>query len=236
LFETVSRAPSLGQHVTQQIESAIIEGSLRPGDKLPTEREMGEKFGVSRTVIREAVRGLVARNLVTVQPGAGTIVVEPSSQSMSESLAFILAVGRKRLDFRELMEVRRFLEIETCGLAAERRTDEELVALAEILQRMTDNLNNAQQFVIDDIAFHEALARCTHNRLFMVLFNTIMDIMRDLSRTLGRQPSIRERALKHHRAIYDQITAGNRAGAREAMRAHLTTAEESLQKIIDDLN
>jgi GntR family transcriptional repressor for pyruvate dehydrogenase complex len=134
------------------------------------------------------------------------------------------------------MEVRRFLEIETTGLCAERRTDEELDELKLILDRMAANLNNAETFVIEDISFHEALAKGTHNRLFVVLFNTLMDIMRDLSAALSQQPNTRERALKHHRAIYDQIAAGNRAGAREAMRAHLASAEENLDDIIQNLN
>src|SRR5690606_34725268 len=111
---------------------------------------------------------------VSVQPGAGTVVRAPTSQMVSETLAFILTVGRKRLDFRELMEVRRFLEIETTGLCAERRTDEELDELKLILDRMAANLNNAETFVIEDISFHEALAKGTHNRLFVVLFNTLM--------------------------------------------------------------
>jgi GntR family transcriptional repressor for pyruvate dehydrogenase complex len=236
LFETVDRAPSLSQFVAQQIEDAIRDGRIQPGDKLPTERELGRQFGVSRTVVREAIHGLEARNLVSVQPGAGTVVRAPTSQMVSETLAFILTVGRKRLDFRELMEVRRFLEIETTGLCAERRTDEELDELKLILDRMAANLNNAETFVIEDISFHEALAKGTHNRLFVVLFNTLMDIMRDLSAALSQQPNTRERALKHHRAIYDQIAAGNRAGAREAMRAHLASAEENLDDIIQNLN
>ena len=236
LFEVVDRAPSLGQFVAQQIEDAIRDGRIQPGDKLPTERELGRQFGVSRTVIREAIHGLTARNLISVHPGAGTVVLAPTTQMVSDTLAFILTMGRKRLDFRELMEVRRFLEIETTGLCAERRMDEELDELKQILDRMASNLNNEETFVVEDIAFHEALAKGTHNRLFVVLFNTLMDIMHDLSAALSRQPNTRERALKHHQAIYDQVTAGNRAGAREAMRAHLASAEENLDDIIQNLN
>ncbi|GAB4540407.1 MAG: FadR/GntR family transcriptional regulator [Anaerolineae bacterium] len=232
LFQTIKRGTTLANRVTHQIEQLIIEGHLQPGDRLPPERELAHQFGVSRTVVREAVRALVAKSLLEVQPGSGTVVRRPTTRSVAQSMTMLLRAGRPEIDYDKVHEVRRLLEVEIAGLAAERRTPEDLEEMAEILRQASEIQDDQHCFPECDVAFHAALARATHNELFSLLLDSMADVMikvRELGFTVPGMPA---RALKHHNAIYEQVKAGDPEQARQAMREHLIEAEDTMRQAL----
>lgn len=232
MFETIKRGTTLANRVTHQIEQLIVEGQLQPGDRLPPERDLARQFGVSRTVVREAVRALVAKSLLEVQPGSGTVVRSPTPQTVAQSMTMLLRAGQREIDYDKVHEVRRLIEVEIAGLAAERRTPENLDELAEILRQTSEIQDDQHCFPECDVAFHAALARATHNELFPLLLDSMADVMikvRELGFTVPGMPT---RALKHHRAIYEQVKAGDPERARQAMREHLIESEDTMRQAL----
>jgi GntR family transcriptional repressor for pyruvate dehydrogenase complex len=232
LFKTIERSTTLANRVTHQIEQLIVDGHLQPGDRLPAERELAHQFGVSRTVIREAVRALVAKSLLEVQPGSGTVVRSPTTKSVAQSMIMLLRAGQPEVDYEKVHEVRRLLEVEIAGLAAKRRTTEDLEELEEILRESSEIQDDRNCFPECDVAFHAALARATRNELYPLLLDSMADIM-ILVRKLGfTVPGMPARALKHHRAIFEQVKAGDPRGARQAMREHLIESEDTMRQAL----
>ena len=212
----------------------IINGRLQPGDRLPPERELAQQFGVSRTVIREAVRTLVAKSLLEVQPGSGTIVRSPTTKSVAQSMSLLLRAGQPETDYDKVHEVRRILEVEIAGLAAERRTAEDLKEMEEILRQTAEAeiQDDRDSFPECDVAFHAALARATHNELFSLLLDSMADIMIKVRQLGFEVPDMPMRALKHHCAIFEQIRVGDAEGARQAMREHLIESEDTMRQAL----
>lgn len=225
LFGAVPRRPSLADTVIEQIEEAIIDGRLQPGDRLPTERELGRQFDVSRTVVREAVHALAAKNLIEVVPGSGMVVRQPSTQSISESISLLLNLGRPQIEVGELAEVRLYLETQIAWLAAQRRTDEQLAELEDLIEKMV-TADAHDEFAGYDMAFHLKLAEATQNRLYLVLLNAVIDIVTNLSLIVSRDPENRPQPINFHRRILERVREGDANGAREAMREHLIAFEQ----------
>ena len=232
MFKTIERSATLVHHVTGQIEQLIEAGQLHPGDRLAPERELARQFGVSRTVVREAVRSLVARGLLEVRPGSGTVISSPSADSVARSLALFLRAGRPEFECEKVMEIRRVLEIANAGLAAQRRVDDDLRAMEEILSEEDAIRADRYRFAEYDVAFHAAVAQATHNELFALMLDSVADILLTWREVTFDVPGTPARALMHHRAIYDQIKASNADGAREAMRNHLVESEDTMRKAI----
>lgn len=229
LFTTLARESTLATRVTGLVENLIVESRLQPGDRLPPERELAQQFGVSRTVIREAVRALVAKSLLEVRPGSGTIIRSPTAQSVAQSMSLFLRAGQAEAPLEKALEVRGLLEVEIAGLAAVRRVDDDLQALEGALHAM-DDVRERNQFVETDLAFHTALAKATHNELFPLLLHSLGDLMITLRQLAFDVPDTPARANRHHRAIYERVKAGDAAGACEAMREHLREARETMQR------
>lgn len=227
LFRAIPRETTLANQVREQLEEMIVERRLQPGDRLPAERELARQFGVSRTVVREAVRSLMATGLLEVRSGSGTIVRAPTAAAVSQSMALFLRAGHPELDYRKVLEVRSILEVEIAGLAAERRTDEDIARMEQILEE-TLNATNREIYVKIDIAFHSALAQATHNEMFSLLLDSVVEIMRKLREMAFDIPPAPNRAYKYHRAILEQVKNGNGDGARQAMREHLVEAEDTI--------
>jgi GntR family transcriptional repressor for pyruvate dehydrogenase complex len=225
LFQTVERENSLVSRVARQIEHLIVEGHLKPGEHLPPQSELARQFDVSRTVVREAVRTLVTKSLLQVRTGSGTIVLSPTAESVTQSMSLFLRAGRPALDYTKVHEIRRILEVEIAGLAAERRTPEDLEAMEAILSEAAEIQDDRDRFTQCDMSFHTALAQSTHNELFSVLLDSLVDTMFKIRYLAYDVPGTPARAIKHHRAIFEQVKAGDVKGARRAMRRDLIEAE-----------
>lgn len=229
MYPTLATEPKRADQVAEHIETLIVENELRPSQRLPPERELATKFGVSRTVIREAVRSLVAKGLLQVIHGSGTVVCPSTSDSATESLRLLLRRNAGGTSIEKLIEVRRVLEIEIAGLAAARRTPHDIANMQALVSAMVQD-HNSEAFVANDVAFHTALAQAANNELFVVLLNSLADLMVEARQMAMKVHGATAGALKYHPAILDRVIAGDVTGAREMMRQHLVEAERTMRR------
>ena len=228
-FERIERSELLADRVAGALIESIVSGRLREGDRLPPERELCEQFGVSRPVVREAVRSLIAKGLLLVSPRRGHVVSALGRDTVTESLTLYLR-GRQ-LDYGKLMEVRSLIEVENAGRAAERASPEQLQALEAVAARLQVGMS-AEEAALADTAFHRAIATATDNEFLEVLHDSMREVLITVQLPTLADAKIVEGAIGHHRAILDQIAAGDPEGAREAMRAHLADALRGMRQVL----
>jgi GntR family transcriptional regulator, transcriptional repressor for pyruvate dehydrogenase complex len=222
----IERADRLSSQVSVHLENLIVQNQLAPGGRLPTERDLATRFNVSRTVIREAVSGLVAKGMLEVNAGSGTIIRRPTAKHVSQTMSLFLTGGEHQLRSENITEVRRLLEVEIAGLAAERRTAEDLAALRNILDEFPHVAGSKEAFVRWDMTFHVRLAAATHNQLLVLLLDSMSGVMARV-RELGYEvPNTHEQALAYHQNIFTQVELASRDGARQAMREHIDNSEQ----------
>ncbi|MDX6522749.1 MAG: hypothetical protein QOI17_262 [Gaiellales bacterium] len=220
VFQAIDREPRLSDKVTDAILEMIASNRLKPGDALPAERELGIQFGVSRTVIREAVRGLSAKGLLEVKSGSGVRIVAVDAERVSESMRHY--VKGSMMDYSLVDEVRRVLEVAAAGLAAERATPDDIAVIDDTIERFENECSDLEASVQIDIEFHRAVAAATHNELFLVLHDSIGQMLVEVRRrNLSRGRPERRLVVKMHRRIRDGIAAHDPQAAQEAMRDHL---------------
>ena len=213
---TPTRASS---DVIAQIRSAILSGRFRPGDRLPTERELAAQFGVSRVTVRDALRALEASGLIRVRVGGqgGPYVAEPDVALLSESLGTHLRL--LGTTFRELAEARLALETTAARLAAERSTPEDLVALEHAAQGETQATSGSAARSLD---FHTTLVTAAHNGALLAMFMATRALIQEAFDTLhARQPDLAVAAVRAHTELYRAIAARDGETAVRIMREHL---------------
>jgi GntR family transcriptional regulator, transcriptional repressor for pyruvate dehydrogenase complex len=225
-----ARTDRLSDQVAEQLEQLVVTRALQPGEKIPSERELCEKLGVSRTVVREAVRSLVVKGLLDVRQGGGTVVCSPDMTLVTKLMTTMLRTSASEAAFSHMQEVRRLLEIEIAGLAAERRTDEDIARLEEQIRAMQVHERDQELWSVADVAFHSAIAQATHNPLYPLLLSSIADMLIEVRRQASHLPETPQLAEHHHRAILENIRSRNREGARNAMEEHLREAEDTFQR------
>ena len=225
----VAKRGRLHEEVESQIQELIEQHQLRPGDKFPPERELAMQFAVSRTVVRESMRGLEERGLVEVRHGSGVYVAEPSIDSVTDSLALHLRVSASSV--MPLLEVREILEVEIAGLAAERATDEDQEEMEKALRREAEFLDSRDEYVEADLRFHELLTRATHNGVLPILLNPLAELLRESRRVTIEPPGSIELSLMGHRQIFEAVKSGDREQARQAMRQHLQMVRGVVQRL-----
>ena len=218
LFEQVTRAPRLSDKVAEMMLDTILSKRLEVGDRLPSERELGEQFGVSRTVVREAVRALVAKGVIEVRSGSGLRVAAVDATAVSESMSLFLRGGT--LDFEKVHEVRALLEVHMAGLAAERASAADVERLRGVHDRMIAESHDVEAAARDDLEFHRMIALATHNELFLVLMDSIGGALIDIRReNLGSGSA--PMTLHQHARVLDRIASHDPEDARDAMATHL---------------
>ncbi|WP_442680143.1 FadR/GntR family transcriptional regulator [Sphingomonas sp. ASY06-1R] len=217
-------SPRLYESITRALEQAIEVGRYRPGDRLPSERELSDQFGVSRPVVREAIIVLELRGLVQRRHGAGVYVAPKASLQLSPP-------DEADGPF-EVTEARRLLEGEVAALAASAASDQQIAELEAILARIGDMRSDQPTRERADRAFHVALARATGNDVLVGLVETLWDkryqsplcvYFFSRAREAGIQPPVDE-----HRLVLDAIRARDPDAARRAMRDHLARVTENL--------
>ena len=220
------------------LTAEIVYGERAPGDMLPRETDIAERFNVSRGVARECIRGLEERGLVSVRHGRGATVNPPSAwNEFDPDVLAALLEGPKAVDvLSEYIECRRILEVEAAGLAAERAGPDGLEALRAAYGRMEESTlqvlsaSAEQIFHEADIAFHEALIAATGNKALGNLVERLHSALLTARYPLARPEYRVERALPEHQRILSAIEAGDAAEARAAMRDHLETVEGYLRE------
>ncbi|MGC8877613.1 MAG: FadR/GntR family transcriptional regulator [Anaerolineae bacterium] len=224
LFHSVAPEGRLVDRVVDQIQRLILDGHLRVGTRLPSEMELAAQLGVSRTVIREAVRILTAKGLLETRPGVGSIVRQMTRDQVVEPLGHLLRAHNVTLD--DLHEVRGILEVEIAGLAARQADAEDIAKLRQAMEAMTRATNDAEALAAHDAEFHRALAQATHNPLLVILLDSIRDLMQEVRLRVSSYPDIVEVIIPDHYRVLDCVVAGDEEGARRAMREHIDHARE----------
>jgi len=231
MFRSVGTKERLVDKVVNEIQRQIIEGGLRPGTLLPSERELCEQLGVSRTALREAVRMLVTKGLLETRPGVGTIVKQIGSNQISESISLMLNQD-SNLTLVHLHNVRRMLEVENARLAAEHATPKNIARLREITEEMRGVLGDSEKFSLLDAEFHQTLAASTQNPLLAVLLYSIRDVFLDVLIQIQDRWHQIEITLPDHTRIIDKVEEHDPAGAADAMRTHLDHAFALMREVL----
>ncbi|MFI5445314.1 FadR/GntR family transcriptional regulator [Polaromonas sp. UC242_47] len=227
------RPRGLVTEIVESLAASIREGQLQPGDKLPTEAEIMVRFDVSRTVVRESISKLQASGLVETRHGIGTFVLQ---QRESGNFKIAAADFATVADVISLLELRISLETEAAGLAAQRRSTENLEAMANALRAFQDSIHADSDAVPPDFQFHMEVARATGNRHFADLMTYLgtMIIPRTRVNTPQSAPEGRlnylQRVNGEHENIYNAIRNQDADAARAAMRTHLSNSRERLRK------
>lgn len=226
VFDPVRRAPRLSDTIAERLLEAVVSGQFREGDVLPSERDLGRQFGVSRTVIREAIRSLATRGVVDVQSGRGVRVLRLDSAPVTEAMS-LLVRGTPEMTFVHVHEVRTTLEVQVAGLASDRAGPAEIAELHEIVGRMAETGEDIDVRSRLDVEFHRAVARSARNELFLVLLDSIGAILLEDRRTTLAIPHSAQMWLDDHRVIAEAIERRDHERARAAMEAHLGHVAEA---------
>lgn len=226
-FESIRR-DKVYEGVAKQIERLILK-KLQPGDKLPSERELVETLGVSRSSIRDAIRSLELMGMVEPRQGAGTIVREMSSESLANPLAN--AIRRKEELIGELLDFRMMLEPQLAARAAAQVSSAQISEMEQILKRQEARLHAGETTVVEDSEFHYAIALASGNSVVLKVLDTLMDLLRD-SRQRSLQVEGRpQKSLAAHRRILAAIKRRDAKAAESAMRHHI----ENVRQIVDHI-
>ena len=225
-FETVRRN-KVYEEVARQIERLILK-KLQPGDKLPSERELAETLGVSRSSIRDAIRSLELMGMVEPRQGAGTIVREISSDSLANPLANVLK--RKEELVSELLDFRKMLEPPLAARAATRVSADEISEMEEILQRQQEKQSLGEAAVAEDAEFHYSIALASGNSVVLKVLDILMDLLRGTRERSLQVEGRPQRSLAGHRRILAALKRHDAEAAKAAMRRHIEDVEEIVLK------
>ncbi len=215
------------EQVVEFVRGLISRQALRPGSRLPPERELAVQIGVSRPTVRAGLRALAAMGIVIARHGAGTFIAE-TPRLESEPLSFLAALHGFRRE--EIFEARRILEVSAAGLAAERATSEQMAAIADVVADQYASLSDPQAFLVHDIRFHRAVAAASGNPIVASLVEMVSALFYDeRSKTAARATGQNhQEAAERHRQIYKAIRARKADRARTLMNEHLQSASAHL--------
>jgi len=218
----------LYEQIVQQIEDSIQKGALKAGDQLPAERELAQRFGVSRTAVREAVKALHEKGLVEAYSGRGTFITNGTSQAIRQSFDLMIKFGQSD-GSAYLAEMRAILEPEIAALAASRAEEAHLSVMREAVAVMDRSMQDPNAFIEADLDFHLSLAEAAANPLILSVTDSIVGLLREQRMRIFLAAGGPERGQVHHKRILDAVELRDPERAREAMRAHLQQIREDSQ-------
>jgi len=221
--------PTRSGQATEQVVARVYEliqrDGLKPGDRLPPERELAKQLGISRPSLRSGLGSLISMGVLQSRQGAGTFIVDGPPALDSEPLRLLAELHG--FSFDHMFETRSILEVGAAGLAAEHATGEQLATMAEEIAEMFAALKDPQQFLVHDMAFHQAVAAASGNPTLATLMEMVSAILYERRRqTIDRAHDFNE-ALELHRRVYRAIRSRNPEEAREAMREHIIRAQRA---------
>ena len=231
LLELLPGHPTLTDQVAAQLLSRIEDGALPANARLPTETQMSAQFGVSRTVVREAVSRLKSMGRLVSRQGSGVFVAPLNS---ARALAFDPSVLGSMDAVLQVVEVRRVLEGEVCALAAERMDAQKAGHIKQALDRLNQAVAQGHDGVEEDLAFHRSIARAADNPHFEHLLGFLEQYQRDAMRVTRANESMHQAFLsavnREHQAMVVAITQGDRAAARRAAVRHMANAAKRIEQ------
>jgi GntR family transcriptional repressor for pyruvate dehydrogenase complex len=217
----------LSEQIAQQILGQIADGTLQPGDRLPTESQLVEHLGIGRSTLREALRSLSGMGVLEIRHGHGVYVAAEASSAGLRRLDWALLLGSREM--LNLVEARKALEIQIAALAAERAAPADLGRMAICLDRLRSARTRQDEYEAD-VDFHLAVAHATHNEVFVRLVRTMRElIQRMLWQSSAQLPS----RLAEHELIFDAIQRKDSEAAAQAVRVHFLETEERARTLLD---
>jgi GntR family transcriptional regulator, transcriptional repressor for pyruvate dehydrogenase complex len=217
---------SVGLQAAETIKSLILKGELRPGDALPSERDLAVMLGISRPSLREAIRVLSAMNVLEPRHGGGTYVTSLDPRLLAQPVSFLLQVDVTA--FRHLLEVRQVLEVGAARLAAPRISDQALESLRLLAAEAELALPDPDRYLQLDYEIHTAIIEATANPIYLSLYESIADLSLESRKRTARALTVRRRAHEDHVAIIAALQRRDPEAAAHAMSAHLDAMRHAL--------
>lgn len=231
LFRTVRVSRASGD-IVRQVQANIANGKLAPGDRLPSEKELSEQFGLSRTTVRDALRVLESQGLVTIKVGAGggTFVASPSEQPLSQVLTNMLHLNG--ITTAELVEARMVIETSIVSYAAERATPEDIRNMRQAIEEArASHTAGEMRFTPHSVDFHVALAQAAKSRALLYTVNAFRTPFYETLDRLLPDDEMARRAIKDHQELLDAIVVRDASHACQIMQAHILFFQRRTEKL-----
>lgn len=229
----ISDKRKIAEIVLEKIEKKFLHSQLKIGDKLPSERELANLFGVSRNSVREALQRLALKDVIEIRQGGGSYVKQPDAQPIHEELSKKVDVQESHLIF-EMLEVRRALEVEAASLAAQRATAEDLHHIRQSIEQMAVSIDKVEVGAQGDLRFHMHIIEASHNSILIHLAQTLMEQLEETIYATRQHrfanPDRYEETLHEHKEIYIAIASGDSALASSLMETHITKVRKELSE------
>ncbi len=224
----VTRQAGPTVEITRRLLDYLLSGQLKPGQKIPSERQLAEALAVGRGALREAIKSLSLLGLLEQRIGDGTYLSRSSSDLLPQVIEWGLLLGEKRLD--DLLEARYHLEVLLSGLAAQRRTEEQLARLRELVAQMHAAGSDLDGYVRADIAFHLQVAACSGNTVLAGVLTNIQSLLQAWATRVIHAAGETHTSLAMHQPILDALENGDPEAARRAMTLHMDRAIRRLRE------
>jgi GntR family transcriptional repressor for pyruvate dehydrogenase complex len=229
-IDPIKREPVATQ-VARRLVEYLLSGAVEPGARMPSERKLAEAFGVGRSAMREAIKALSLIGLVEVRQGDGTYLRKADSALLPEVIEWGLLLGERRT--MDLVEARQEIEIVIAGLAARRRTEQDIADLTAILARM-EHASSAASFVDADVQFHMRLADAADNLVLRDFHASVQALLRTWIGRVLAEPNSREPSYLEHVPVLAAVVEGNSDAAQKAMEAHMSSAAGRLRASLEN--
>jgi len=226
MFRSVKRQ-RVSDEIVGQVRALISKGVLKPGDRLPPERELIREFGVSRPSLREALKSLVAQGFLEVKQGDRTFVKSITSEKLQDPLSLLLKADTQKIF--DLIEVRKAIEAWGAFHAAQRGSEEDIKQLEEIIEEMKEALDEGKSWEKQDADFHLAMAQATHNTIQTHIMSTIYDLLRESVARVFRDQGKAKKLFNQHYRIFSAIKNRSPDKARERVLEHLNYVESEVK-------
>lgn len=220
---------NLYSEVLDGLRKMIENGEIREGERIPTERVLAERFGVSRTCVREALGALKLSGVIQGRPGAGTYLAKVSPVGLAKSNLLLVEEGSPF----EILESRKIIEPAIASLAARKATEKDIARLAEAMERLHESAGDPEALTQADRQFHMCMAEATHNRILIRTLGQILDLMQRIYYPAVGIVGPQDGYYDSHNEVFTHVRRRNSRGAERAMRAHLLAVELDLESLSD---
>jgi GntR family transcriptional regulator, transcriptional repressor for pyruvate dehydrogenase complex len=222
----------LSHQAAQHIRELVQSGGLRVGDRLPPERELGERLGVSRTVVREAIQILRAEGLVRIRMGVGSFVTQSAPNILEGPMSHLRHSEAKKI--QDLMQVRSIIEPAIAMLSAEHALPVHIKRMEQAIADMDLYISDGHRYIERDNHFHIALAEASNNSVYLLLINSVVDLLQENRRLAISVPGAAKRANGFHRRILEAVRAREPKKAFAAMEGHMEQMARDVRTAMHD--
>ncbi len=238
MFQKIGSPLTKSQEIQGKIENAIRKRRFQVGEKLPTEKELCEMFGVSRTALREAVQMLSSQGLISIRKGSGMYVNDFTTQHAGQPMKLFLELNFDKNYVLHLMHARQCLEPQLAMYAAANRSEDDLVEFENILELFEKEKDDFPKLARLDLRFHLKIAEATANPIYSMIMNPLYQMLPKLKTLIVKHVKSKAKytALYYHTKIYENIKKQDGAAAFDAMKEHLDVAEQDAMMLMEALN